>query len=85
MKDPEHIFPVRSDQLSIGKDDLEVRKTVTVNPTCATEAEGPIDKLISHYPKWYKLKRAVAWILKIKEMLLHLSRKRQELNQSNQN
>lgn len=61
-------------------DDPEVKnKTITVNSLTVKERQHPIDKLIDYYSSWDRLKRAVAWISKLKETMIHLKDKRKEL------
>lgn len=60
-------------------EDPEVRG-VTV---CATAPEPPrnsVAELMQHFSSWIRLKRAVAWVLKIKRTLLNVCRKRKELS-----
>lgn len=54
---------------SIPQDDPEVRKDVTINSVSLTE-ESPTSKLIEHYSTWNSLKMSVAWMLKLRELLL---------------
>lgn len=56
----------------------EVRTTVAT--TCAKpwRNDETMSQLIDHYSSWHKLKKAVAWILRFKETLRHLSKKRKE-------
>lgn len=77
LADP-HLWPGRPDQLKIETDDFEVRKIVTANTIHATEYNDSVNKLFNNYSKWYKLKRAVAWILRVKETLKQSIRKRKE-------
>lgn len=59
-------------------DDVEVRKDVLIMNTIVKE-QNPIHTFIHYHSKWNKLTRVVAWLLKLKEMLLHLSQKRKEI------
>ncbi|KAJ8395856.1 hypothetical protein AAFF_G00027390 [Aldrovandia affinis] len=43
------------------------------------EENNPISKLIEHYSSWSRLKKAVAWILKLKGRLLLLSQRKKTL------
>ncbi|XP_060566919.1 uncharacterized protein LOC132725749 [Ruditapes philippinarum] len=60
---------------TISNDDPEVKKVNFVkyraDNVLSPDAREVLDKLISYLSSWYKLKRAVAWILKICEKLLH--------------
>lgn len=62
-------------------EDPEVRNAMV----CATAAEDQRDavlELMQYFSSWIRLKRAVAWLIKVKSILLRLSRKRKELNTS---
>lgn len=63
--------------LPIDPDDMEV-KSAQVN--IATIMENPISKLIEHYSQWTNLKRAVAWLLKLKDILKTKLKRRDEDN-----
>lgn len=60
---------------NIEKDDPEVNRVKvasTISNTC-TEHDNyvfKLNKLLERYSAWYKLKRIVAWILKVKDQLL---------------
>lgn len=60
-------------------DDPEIKGDVTAN-FIQTEERNPISRLIKHYSTLDKLKRAVAWYLKLKILLLQLSKKRKHLH-----
>ncbi|XP_052445519.1 uncharacterized protein LOC127987300 [Carassius gibelio] len=62
------------------QNDPEVKNGATVNMIKVEENMEPIDKLISYYSDWQKLKRAVAWILKVKENLWKLKEERKEIS-----
>ena len=76
---PEEQWPERPDLRQVQPDDIELRKSVKVNVNLTHTTENPVSRLIHHYSKWYRLKKAVAWLLKLKEILLLLSKKRREL------
>ncbi len=40
--------------------------------------DSAMGKLISHYSNWLRLKRAIAWILRAKDILMLKSRKEKE-------
>lgn len=48
--------------------------------SCVAEGERSVNKLITHYSEWLHLKKAVAWILRLKGILLQLSKKRREVS-----
>ncbi|CAM4696557.1 unnamed protein product [Leuciscus chuanchicus] len=62
------------------QNDPEVKNGATINIIKVEENMEPIDKLISYYSDWHKLKRSVAWILKVKENLWKLKEERKEVS-----
>ncbi len=70
-------WPVRPDQA--GEVQIELKKSAVVSCVIATGKAKPLDKLIEYYSEWYRLKRAIAWMLRLKEILQHLSNKRREI------
>ena len=62
--------------------DPEVKNKVTVNAIKVKEDMEPLNELINYYSDWHKLKRSVAWILKVKETLWKLKEERKELLQT---
>lgn len=50
-----------------------------VNSLVMEEKLHPLNKLIDYYSSWDGLKRAVAWLLKLKETLIQMKEKRNEL------
>lgn len=63
--------------MKLSEDDLEVRKAMLVLSALAKDP-CVIRKLVSHYSSWVKLKRAIAWILRAKDILILKSWKRKE-------
>ncbi|KAI4884310.1 hypothetical protein NFI96_008914, partial [Prochilodus magdalenae] len=61
--------------------DPEVKKTVQVNAIAVEESRDTLKQLIEHYSSWLHLKKATAWLLRIKNTLLKLSKRRKELSQ----
>ena len=49
--------------------DDEVKKEVVVSAVQVEEQEHPIAKIVKYYSSWRKVKRVVAWMLKIKKRL----------------
>lgn len=78
LQKPECTWPETPLQLEIKEDDLEVRMSVTTNLIDAVEGTESVNKLIHHYSSWYKLKKAVAWILKLKDIFIQVMRMRKE-------
>ncbi|KAJ8351015.1 hypothetical protein AAFF_G00162240 [Aldrovandia affinis] len=64
------------------QNDPEVKNTATVNTIQVEEDKEPMNKLIDYYSEWHKLKRAVAWILKLKRTLQQLKDERKELSRT---
>ena len=63
---------VESPITPLNPDDHELKKQVIVH-TCEGNVLHPIDVLCVYYSSWYKLKKLLAWILKIKCKPLHHS------------
>lgn len=51
---------------------MKVRTSVTTNLTDTAESTNSVNKLIHYYCIWYKLKKVVAWILKLKKNLMQI-------------
>lgn len=58
--------------------DLEVKKGILVNATTAEESTDAMQQLIHYYSSWMHLKKAVAWLTRLKGTLVNLSRKRKK-------
>ncbi|KAL7880597.1 hypothetical protein SRHO_G00028510 [Serrasalmus rhombeus] len=69
-KDESH-WPVLSEfSREISDDDAEVKRKITVNIINASNpSTDPLFKLIHHYSSWLRLRKAVAWMLRLKELL----------------
>ncbi|KAK0146726.1 hypothetical protein N1851_013933 [Merluccius polli] len=66
----------------ISPEDPEVKRSVTVN-TIQTEVEDvdavdTVTRMINYFSSWIRLRRVVCWILRLKNLLLCLSRKRKQ-------
>jgi len=64
-----------ADLRNIDKNDPEVKRVKvasTISNTCAEHDNSvfKLNKLFERYSSWYKLKRIVAWIIKVKDQLL---------------
>ena len=46
-------------------DDSEVKRVAEVHVIQVQDPTDPVDQLMSHLSSWTKLKRAVAWLLKL--------------------
>ncbi|XP_071092716.1 uncharacterized protein [Haliotis cracherodii] len=60
----------------IPKKDVELKKVARVNLIDYSKPCKDIDSLISHYSDWFALKKAIAWVLRIREVLLDRSQKK---------
>ena len=58
-------------------DDIEQRKSVRVNVNLTHKTESLLSKMVQYYTKWYRLKKAVAWLIQIKTILVQLSKKQE--------
>ena len=69
------------DSLSLSQDDPEVKRSTAVFSvvTKEKEKENPTNQLLEHFSRWQKLKRAVAWYLKLKDTLQSLRAKRKDI------
>lgn len=65
--------------VSLSLDDLEVKRNTTVYSTVIKEKESPTNQLLNYFSSWTKLKLAVAWFLKFKNILCLLTTKRKEI------
>lgn len=73
LTQPETSWPCMPDQ-TLAVDDPEVKRTVGVNTL--TAASCSVGKLITHYSEWHRLKKAIAWILKVKNALKQVCKER---------
>lgn len=71
---PEEVHPVEG----LTTDDPEVKGNLVCASTIK-ECEDVVLEFLHYFSSWFKLKRAVAWMLKVKSILLQLCRKRKEL------
>lgn len=78
MKGPTSNWPAMPQEtLCISDSEPEIKKTTAVF-SIITANSSPFTKLIDHFSSWEKLRRATAWLLKFRSMLLYLSRKRKD-------
>lgn len=81
LSKPEREWPDKHDYLEeLTAEDPEVKKGILVNATTAEESTDAMQKLIGYYSSWIHLKKAVAWLTRLKGTLVNLSRKRKEMN-----
>ena len=78
---PEEEWPKRpANSNEVPHDDLEVKQDgVTVSTVMVKESVNTTNELISHFSNWIALEKSVAWILKVKEILHRLCKRRQEV------
>ena len=70
-----------SDKLrQLSKDDPEIKNEATSNLLSVDESRETVHKLIGYYSSWHALKKAVAWILRIKNKLLRKCKETQDKN-----
>ena len=70
LREEKEMWPVQQTLRCL---ELEDQVELKANPqiyALKQETDDPIDRLFSKYSSWYRLKRAVAWILKWKQLLL---------------
>lgn len=67
------------EDLDIVGDDPEVKKELVTN-VLTVSAPSATYQLITYFSDWKKLKRSVAWILKLKTTLLEMIRKKNQLS-----
>ncbi len=78
LKSPAADWPVLpQESLCISDSDPEIKRT-TVVFTITVANSTPFSRLVEHFSSWEKLRRATAWLLKCRNMLLYLSQKRKE-------
>lgn len=76
LQEPECCWPRNIiNDTNMDLDDPEVKKAATSAAVQTTEEpKSPLDMLIEHYSSWYSLRRAVAWLLRIKKFLCQKSK-----------
>ncbi|XP_014828361.1 PREDICTED: uncharacterized protein LOC106907277 isoform X2 [Poecilia mexicana] len=79
--EPEDKWPKSPMNFSMTTDDPELKKTPLINATVINS--NATSQLISFFSDWQKLKLAVAWFLKLKGVLLKLSKRRKGLQLTN--
>ncbi|KAK5928662.1 hypothetical protein CgunFtcFv8_013710 [Champsocephalus gunnari] len=77
---PEEQWPGNPDGFEMAPEDPEVKISLNVNAVQVEEEMDAVTRLINHLSSWIHLKKTVAWILRLKNLLLCLSRKRKQLS-----
>ncbi|XDV54607.1 hypothetical protein PO909_022856, partial [Leuciscus waleckii] len=81
LHEPEYRWPENPETLESSLfGDPEV-KAVAVN-AAQVEQVSPVEKLIGYFSSWFRLKRAVGWLLKFKTLLLSLVQHRKLLREN---
>lgn len=73
-------WPKNPDPGMLDVDDPEVKRVVQVHSIQVEETKDSVNQLMTHYSSWTKLKRAVAWFLRFKDLLKELRAKRKKTN-----
>ncbi|XP_041349190.1 uncharacterized protein LOC121368519 [Gigantopelta aegis] len=82
LSEPESEWPTLVSGLDNLPDDLEVKGVYT---NIMQQSTNAMDKLLTHYSEWNKVKRAVAWLLiGVKNLQKHITARRQLKNEINQ-
>ena len=68
LNGPETEWP-KKPKVNLDPRDPEVKKSVVVNAIVVDEGVAAIDKLFRRYSDWYSLRKAVAWLLRLKKIL----------------
>ncbi len=79
---PEEQWPADPDGLKElpEQDDLEVKRNILANAVCAREETHSVSQLINHTSWWERLKKVMGWILRFKNLVIDLWKKRKEVN-----
>ena len=84
LKRPEEEWPKYPDELTSStpdeSDDPEIKREKVVVNACTGQEEDPTSELMHHFSDLRKLKCATAWFLRLKDVLLQLSRRRKEVS-----
>lgn len=75
---PEQEWPEPFKPQPVSVEDPEVKKDLQVH-AINTQAADPTSRLLHYFSSWSKLKISVAWVLKLRDTLLNLSRRRKEV------
>lgn len=72
------LWPKNPDPTVLVCEDLEVKKVAQIHAV-QVQPSNATDKLMLHFSSWIKLKRAVAWFLQLKVLLMNLRMKRKDM------
>ncbi|KAK7879138.1 hypothetical protein WMY93_034081, partial [Mugilogobius chulae] len=85
LQSPE-LWPKNPDPTVVVCEDLEVKRVAQTHVIQSQMLNAATDEIMFHFSSWSKLKRAVAWFLKLRTLLVKLRNKRRELQAvSNEN
>lgn len=80
---PEDEWPECPDQsIRLEEEDAEVKRSAQVSLIQADEKVNTMTQFVHHFSSWYKLKKATAWLMRLKEILLSIRQKRKELQEA---
>ncbi|XP_052431710.1 uncharacterized protein LOC127972320 [Carassius gibelio] len=80
---PEEEWPQSRDQINQGaQQDPEIKGEIKVNVLNIKEGKDIVSKLIDFYSSWFRLKKAVAWMIRLKETLVQLCKVRRQFQES---
>jgi len=66
-------------EVEIPDEDIELKKVTTHGTVLEEEVTtSPVEEIINHHSSWYRVKKSIAWILKIRERLLNKDKKRRK-------
>ena len=69
LRQPESTWPKLPVVPPLSPDDPEVKREFQVYNTVITEQNYVMERLILRHSSWYKLKKSVAWLLRVRKML----------------
>ncbi|XP_035657338.1 uncharacterized protein LOC118403009 [Branchiostoma floridae] len=63
-------WPSQPDIIRVNEPQLDPEIKVHAIVAQEVEQENPVDKLLRHYSSWHRLKKAIAWLVKVRQALL---------------
>lgn len=80
---PEAEWLERPDQpIYVEEDDTEIKRSAHMSLIQVDEKLDTMTQFVKHFSRWYKLKKAMAWLIRLKEILLNMRQKRKELQEA---
>ena len=84
LSKPQAEWPQEEPDSELSDEDPEVKKIqIAVHTLQVNEQKGALDRLLEYYSSWYHLRRAVAWLLKVRQKLLSKICQIRHVNQTN--